>query len=535
MHTHRNLHSDTYASASTRKARHHTAHEERSLDSALRSRRHSVHMESPAFTTEDGEVARALREQVPAAFENLPPDVWVGFIKAYAGEKPRLATTRKHLENLLVLKQKYPKLHSEEALRAPPATRGEFEVVYQVGPVGKDKHGAGVVLERVGAVQAKRLCKLVASDKAAGEHSAEMLANTLYNREAFNAYNRELSRLCGSPKRRSWCILDVKGLGLSHMSPDFLRHVRTSVSVLLHAYPEAIEGYLVINTPTMTRLIWNFIKPFLDAETVSKVKFLGHTYEPFFKKNGFVLDGPLATIPISWSDTVQRLLADSPTGQLPSPVLTPDELRFHTSMGPSLPTQGGGPSQWKILGASGGGGGGGGVTGGGGGGGGVASNGVANGVPLEASADGDGDGKLPSASSGGASAAEHDCAGGAVEVGLDGKVAAASEDDRANGSAAVEPPLCAAVSSEAEVDTPAAPPRITASSPLRVAYSRRSLVGGGSSPSLGNGVAIAATPQSQHRQRRRTAGIYRLYFWPLLLLAFSLLCGALISSTARKS
>lgn len=114
--------------------------------------------------------------------------------------------------------------------------------MYMCGPVGEERSTHRVVvLERIGSVPPRAFCKKFTA--------AEMIQQTVYNRQAAFAWTRAVSWRHGCSLRKVNVIVDLQGFGLAHLSSEFAGRIRTYISTLQNLYPEAADGFYIINAP----------------------------------------------------------------------------------------------------------------------------------------------------------------------------------------------------------------------------------------------------------------------------------------------
>ena len=162
-------------------------------------------------------VCKAVREQLGAeAFEALPLDTLVCFVRGYAHEKDWHASCIEHLTATLAWR-------AEPAVAAvianldrdqPPPRRADFEAAFQAGPVGRDRDGHAVILERLGSILAREFCS--------AWPVGAFMEQCIYNKEATRTLCRELSHSGGRRVYKVAVILDLTGLCMQHVSRAFL-------------------------------------------------------------------------------------------------------------------------------------------------------------------------------------------------------------------------------------------------------------------------------------------------------------------------
>ncbi len=80
------------------------------------------------------------------------------------------------------------------------------------------------------------------------------------------------SKVAGKTVTQTLAVLDLKGVGLRHLSADVRRIISTIFRVDQDNYPETLGKTLVINAPSIFKVIFAMFKPVLDARTQAKVE-----------------------------------------------------------------------------------------------------------------------------------------------------------------------------------------------------------------------------------------------------------------------
>ena len=75
-------------------------------------------------------------------------------------------------------------------------------------------------------------------------------------------------------------VLDVRGVGLRHLTGDVKRMLTRVMSVDQDNFPEMMGHTCIINAPGVFKAIWAFIKPMLDARTQAKVEVCPRDFGP---------------------------------------------------------------------------------------------------------------------------------------------------------------------------------------------------------------------------------------------------------------
>ena len=80
------------------------------------------------------------------------------------------------------------------------------------------------------------------------------------------------SLIAGRHVDQTMAIMDVKGVGLRHLTGEVKGILSAITSIDQANYPETLGKTLIINAPAMFRAIWAIVKPMLDARTQAKIE-----------------------------------------------------------------------------------------------------------------------------------------------------------------------------------------------------------------------------------------------------------------------
>jgi hypothetical protein len=75
-------------------------------------------------------------------------------------------------------------------------------------------------------------------------------------------------------------VLDVKGVGLRHLTGDVKRMLTRVMGVDQDNFPEMMGHTCIINAPSVFKAIWAFVRPMLDARTQAKVEVCSSKFAP---------------------------------------------------------------------------------------------------------------------------------------------------------------------------------------------------------------------------------------------------------------
>ena len=123
------------------------------------------------LTSAEFGVCKAVRERLGAeAFEAVPLDTLVCFVRGYAHEQDWHASCIEHLQSTLAWRAE-PAVATVIAnldRELPPPRRADFEAAFQAGPVGRDRDGHAIILERLGGILAREFCTALGFGSGSG-------------------------------------------------------------------------------------------------------------------------------------------------------------------------------------------------------------------------------------------------------------------------------------------------------------------------------------------------------------------------------
>eukprot|EP00879_Flechtneria_rotunda_P010462 GHRR01010938.1.p1 GENE.GHRR01010938.1~~GHRR01010938.1.p1 ORF type:complete len:354 (+),score=106.05 GHRR01010938.1:979-2040(+) len=86
------------------------------------------------------------------------------------------------------------------------------------------------------------------------------------------------SKLQGRQIDQTFGIMDVKGVGMSHLSGEVKRLISTLTKYDQDNYPEMLGRICIINAPMVFKAIWALVKPLLNPRTLSKIQICQTNY-----------------------------------------------------------------------------------------------------------------------------------------------------------------------------------------------------------------------------------------------------------------
>lgn len=150
--------------------------------------------------------------------------------------------------------------------------RDLFLTLYPQGYHKTDKLGRPIYIQHLGAINMKRLNEITNEDRMLKFHIQE------YER-CMNYIMPACSKTVGRHIEQTFAIIDVTGVGMSHISGQVKGLLSKITSVDQGNYPEMMGKTFIINAPGMFKIVWGIVKRFLDARTLTKIELVGTNYQ----------------------------------------------------------------------------------------------------------------------------------------------------------------------------------------------------------------------------------------------------------------
>lgn len=137
-----------------------------------------------------------------------------------------------------------------------------------------DNFGRPIYIEWVGKLDVNKILPTFTMDHVMGYqfHATEFRRKVLFPRGA---------ALTGKPVDQIVSIVDLKGIEFGkHLTKPVYEFIKKLSACNQAYYPEFLGALYIINAPTIFRIAWVIIRPWLDSRTQSKIQILsddGHT------------------------------------------------------------------------------------------------------------------------------------------------------------------------------------------------------------------------------------------------------------------
>ncbi|KAL6762289.1 CRAL-TRIO domain-containing protein [Haematococcus lacustris] len=151
--------------------------------------------------------------------------------------------------------------------------RDSFLRAYPQGYHKVDKQGRPIFIQLLGQLDIHKLKQITTEQRMVKYHIQE------YER-CIKVIMPVCSHLAGRHIDTTFGIMDVKGVGMSHLTGETKRLMGLITKYDQDNYPELLGHICIINAPSVFRMIWGVVKGMLDARTQGKIEILGTDYLP---------------------------------------------------------------------------------------------------------------------------------------------------------------------------------------------------------------------------------------------------------------
>eukprot|EP00775_Hariotina_reticulata_P010356 gene10356-10514_t len=149
--------------------------------------------------------------------------------------------------------------------------REQFLMAYPQGYHKTDKLGRPIYIQLLGKIDISTLKQITSEERMIKFHIQE------YER-CGKIIMPICSKLQGRQIDQTFGIMDVKGVGMSHLTGEVKRLMSTLTKFDQDNYPEMLGRICIINAPMVFKAIWSLIKPLLNPRTLSKIQICQTNY-----------------------------------------------------------------------------------------------------------------------------------------------------------------------------------------------------------------------------------------------------------------
>jgi hypothetical protein len=148
----------------------------------------------------------------------------------------------------------------------------EVKKVYPHGYHKTDKKGRLIYIELISKLDVSGLFKITTEERMIKYY--------------IKAYERQMklmfpacSAVVKTPVEQSFTILDLNGIGISHVVGKTKSFVKLASDIGQDYYPEMLGTMFLLNTGFFFKAVWALVKGFIDPKTAGKIQMLGSSYQ----------------------------------------------------------------------------------------------------------------------------------------------------------------------------------------------------------------------------------------------------------------
>eukprot|EP00887_Chlorella_sp_A99_P007107 scaffold2.g7107.t1 len=155
--------------------------------------------------------------------------------------------------------------------------RDAFLTLYPQGYHKTDKLGRPVYIQHLGSINVRALAEITTEERMLKFHIQE------YER-CLKYIFPSCSKVAGKHIGQTFAIMDVKGVGIKHLTGDVKRILNVITRTDQDNYPETLGKTVIINAPALFKMVWAVVKPMLDVRTQAKIEVAPTDYMKVLQK-----------------------------------------------------------------------------------------------------------------------------------------------------------------------------------------------------------------------------------------------------------
>ena len=208
------------------------------------------------------QILAAMRSQFAGRLEHVSENTLIRYIRGYKDDPHPKEKALEMLGRMLTWRETE---HVDELVKTTLPKGDVFKRIWPSGVYGHGKQGHPILVTRVGQVDGSKLTKEFSMDEVTKFHIQEM--------ESLDRHKDEASKLHGRRIYKHVAILDLKGLGMSHLGSKFTDPLKKFIHIDQDYYPETLHVMIIVNGGLLVKTAWKLASGFLDPLTKERIKF----------------------------------------------------------------------------------------------------------------------------------------------------------------------------------------------------------------------------------------------------------------------
>lgn len=220
--------------------------------------------ENQPLTEEESKIIASIREKYASQIndDSISENTIIRFVRGYKDD-PKPAEKADTMFGSMLQWRKDNKV-AEIAAKQPHPRATEFNAIWQQGLHGVSREGHPVYIDRIGQVDGSALMKHFDMAAITELHISMM--------ELITAAKDRQSATTGRRIYKQLVILDLKGLGVSHMGSKFTDPMKQFIAIDQERYPETLFVMIIVNASWVVKSLWALLSPFIDPITKQNIK-----------------------------------------------------------------------------------------------------------------------------------------------------------------------------------------------------------------------------------------------------------------------
>ena len=208
------------------------------------------------------QIMDAMKSTYTTRLATIPENTLVRYVRGYKDDPHPKEKALEMLGKMLTWRE----TEKVDALATETLPKADvFKRIWPSGLHGHGKDGHPILINRVGAVDGSKLTKEFSMDDVTKFHIQEM--------EALDRYKEAASKAQGRRVYKHIAVLDLKGLGMSHLSSKFTDPMKKFIHIDQDNYPETLFVMIVVNAGMLLKTAWKIVSKFIDPITKERIKF----------------------------------------------------------------------------------------------------------------------------------------------------------------------------------------------------------------------------------------------------------------------
>lgn len=224
-------------------------------------------LEASPLTEDENQRLEAMREahRDRIAQHNVHYLTMLRFLRGYKDDAKPLERSIDMLGKMLTWREE---AKVDEIVAAVLPREEEFKKIWPSGVHGFGKEGNLIYVDRVGQVDPSKLM-----GKKDGFAMEDVQKFHIQAMEGVNRMKEQQYAATGNVKYKNLVILDLDGMGMSHLGSKFTAPMKSFIKIDQEYYPESLYQMVVMNAGWVVKSLWVIISPFIDPITSQRIKF----------------------------------------------------------------------------------------------------------------------------------------------------------------------------------------------------------------------------------------------------------------------